>query len=157
MKLTQQQQDAIEQIRTKNGGVLLPSHVVKEAKKKSSPLHSLFEWDDKRAAELHREQVAREVIRAVKVEYSIETISYATPRYVESPNKENGAAGYSDVDDVGSDMESARKALDAELARIIGNINRAYALAERWGCLDEMEKLERLCQRIREKVTRSVA
>jgi hypothetical protein len=46
---------------------LTPQLVVKRASKKSSPLHDAFEWDDQEAARLHREELARLLIRSVKI------------------------------------------------------------------------------------------
>ncbi len=48
-------------------GVLTPEQVLREATKKSSPLHKWFEWDDTEAARLYRMTQARELIRAVTV------------------------------------------------------------------------------------------
>lgn len=41
--------------------------VVDAARAKSSPLHGYFEWNDAKAAESHRENQAREMMRAVVV------------------------------------------------------------------------------------------
>jgi hypothetical protein len=46
-------------------GRLVAPFVVEEASKKSSPLHSLFEWDNTRAAHLYRLQQARVLIQHV--------------------------------------------------------------------------------------------
>jgi len=48
-----------------NGDKLLPEIVVKEAKKESSLLHNLFEWNDSEAAHQYRIWQARELIRCV--------------------------------------------------------------------------------------------
>ena len=59
-------------------GRLVPEEVVESARLKSSPLHSRFEWDNKRAGHLYRVEQAREMIRRV------EAIVYEMPvrRYV---------------------------------------------------------------------------
>jgi hypothetical protein len=41
--------------------------VVKAARSKSSPIHSLFEWSDARAAEMFREEQARDYVRSLVV------------------------------------------------------------------------------------------
>ena len=51
----------------KKYGKLTPDMVVKEAKKKSSPLHQYFEWNDTEAALQWRKQQARVMIHHIKV------------------------------------------------------------------------------------------
>lgn len=48
-------------------GELKPPIVVDEARPKDALLHPAFEWDDFTAAELHRQNQARHLIRAVQV------------------------------------------------------------------------------------------
>ena len=58
--------EEIERLEQKNGKVT-PAEMVKEAKPKKSPLHNLFEWDDKKAADAYRLQTARQVLCALYV------------------------------------------------------------------------------------------
>ena len=46
---------------------LTPELVVAEARRKTSPLHSYFEWDDAKAANLYRLKQAREILRSITV------------------------------------------------------------------------------------------
>ena len=46
---------------------LTPRQVVDDARDPATVLHGCFEWDDVRAAELHREQQARHVIASLRV------------------------------------------------------------------------------------------
>jgi len=55
-------------IAAKHGGVLEPAAVVQAARRKSSPLHSKFEWNNSTAAEAYRLWQARQLI-SVTVEY----------------------------------------------------------------------------------------
>ncbi len=48
-------------------GSLRPEHIVNESRGKKAPLHSLFEWDDSKAAEHYRLQQARTIINNVVV------------------------------------------------------------------------------------------
>jgi hypothetical protein len=59
--------DALEVIAAKHGGRLEPPDVVEEAKSPKHPLHFLFEWRDKQAAEQWRLAQARQIIRSVRV------------------------------------------------------------------------------------------
>lgn len=51
----------------KKHGELTPQLVLWEASRESSPLHSMFVWDDSEAADLYRTYQARGLIRRVKV------------------------------------------------------------------------------------------
>jgi hypothetical protein len=46
---------------------LAPERVVAEARRKTSPLHSYFEWDDAKAANLYRLKQAGEILRSITV------------------------------------------------------------------------------------------
>jgi len=50
-----------------NGGRLTARIVVDAARPSAAPLHSAFEWDDARAAELQREWQARHLLSAIRV------------------------------------------------------------------------------------------
>ena len=54
--------ERLEEVRSTYGG-LTKQVVVEDAKSKNSPLHSYFEWDDKKAATSYRENQAGELIR----------------------------------------------------------------------------------------------
>jgi len=59
----------LEMLRKKSKGELTPEDVLADARHNNSPLHSFFEWDDGAAAEQHRLQQARGLIRAVVAVY----------------------------------------------------------------------------------------
>lgn len=63
----EQAYDAVEKIRQKNNGDVLPEHVVAAAKSKRHVLHSEFEWDDTVAATEHRMEQARKLLRSLVV------------------------------------------------------------------------------------------
>lgn len=50
-------------------GRLTPALLVDAARDEASPLHDRFEWNDKAAAEAHRLDQARRLIRSVRVVY----------------------------------------------------------------------------------------
>lgn len=50
-------------------GVLTPAAVVEASREAAAPLHGDFTWDDERAAELHRQNEARSMIRSLVVVY----------------------------------------------------------------------------------------
>jgi hypothetical protein len=57
--------DELERIRQKHDGQLTPVAVVREAKSPKALLHAAFEWDDTKAAHLHRLNQARGLIRSI--------------------------------------------------------------------------------------------
>jgi hypothetical protein len=59
--------EELERIRVRNNGRLENADVVTEARTKTSPLHSAFEWNDRKAAEAHRLTQAGELIRSIDV------------------------------------------------------------------------------------------
>ena len=59
---------ALEEIRDGNGGHLTPAAVVDASRSANAPLHNEFEWNDGIAAELHRQEQARNLIRSIRIE-----------------------------------------------------------------------------------------
>ena len=73
-------------------GVVTPTAVVEAAKNPKHPLHGEFIWDNALAANLQRQDRARELIRnylTVVVIHSNEKI--VSPYYVRDPRREAGA------------------------------------------------------------------
>lgn len=62
--------DHIELLRKQCKGELTPEDILADAKHDNSPLHSFFEWDDTAAAQQHRLQQARGLIRSVVAIYT---------------------------------------------------------------------------------------
>jgi hypothetical protein len=48
-------------------GEVTADQVLRQAKKKSSAMHGLFEWNDKAAAEAHRMSQARDLLRSIEI------------------------------------------------------------------------------------------
>lgn len=59
--------DSLETLQQGNDGRLTPRIVVESARPIEAALHPIFEWDDARAAELHREDQARHVLSSIRV------------------------------------------------------------------------------------------
>lgn len=70
----------IEDVRKKRGGIT-PQLLVIESRKKKSPLHDCFEWDNSKAAEEYRIVQAREILRFIVVEIEPDA-EYKEPRIV---------------------------------------------------------------------------
>lgn len=62
--------EAIERLTKRHNGVLEASDIVEAARPETSPLHDHFQWDDAAAAELYREDQARELVRSLTIDVS---------------------------------------------------------------------------------------
>lgn len=62
--------EVIGRLTKRHNGVLEPGHIVDAARDESSPMHPHFQWDDAAAAELYREDQARELVRSLTVDIS---------------------------------------------------------------------------------------
>lgn len=60
-----------------SGGAVTARDVLDAARSTNSPLHPYFEWDDKRAADLHRLQEAKNMLRAIKIKFTDGHQTYA--------------------------------------------------------------------------------
>lgn len=107
--------NALERIRGKNHGQLRPRDVVDEARNPKHVLHNHFEWDDGLAADEHRLEQARRLIRAVVAVYELPE---PTPvrAFISIP-----ADGYSSLPEVFADP-TTREAI----------VERALKEAEAW-------------------------
>jgi hypothetical protein len=83
--------DCLQQICENHDGVLTAELVLREAKKKTSPLHTYFQWDDSEAAKQYRLIQAGDLIRRVKVTYSPrEDVSYKVRAFFNVVSTEEG-------------------------------------------------------------------
>jgi len=119
----------LEELANANGGQLTAQLVVSEAKKKDSPLHDLFDWDQKSAARKHWLYQARALIRSVKVEITNENHKIRCVAYVRDPDCPNEEQGYVSVLSIKTDKERARDVLLQEFGRAAAALERAHAIA----------------------------
>lgn len=73
--------ELIDKIKTRNGH-LTPDMLVKEARKKTSPLHGCFTWNDKEAGRLRRLDEARFLLRVITVEVEADNETVITRAFV---------------------------------------------------------------------------
>lgn len=118
-----------------------PKVVLGEAKKKASPLHECFEWDDGKAAHEHRLHQARQLIRvAVTIIPAIN--SGAVRQYVSiSTLRRTDTGSYLATVDVMNDAERYKQMLADALTTLRG-LERRYAhireLSPIWSALADM-------------------
>lgn len=105
----------LKRIALEHGGLLKPEIVVDEARPKSSPLHSRFDWDNSSAAEKYRIWQARQLI-AVSVELLAGTDEKMDVFVSLTTDRKEG--GYRIMSQVLSDTEMREQMLDDALAEL---------------------------------------
>lgn len=113
----------LERIRLANSDELRPEDVVGQARKKSSPLHDQFTWDDSQAADEYRKWQARLLIRDIVV---ISEASTAYPAFVHvsiAPEGEESRQYYQSATAMSGDERELAK---HELISRIKSAERAY-------------------------------
>ncbi len=110
-------------------GRLTPERVLTDAKRPDSPLHKHFQWDNEKAAEQHRLDQARTLIRTVKINLVINEVRIKAPFYIPDPSNSGREQGYSTVERLREDVVAARQALIAECERASAILRRARLVA----------------------------
>lgn len=110
----------LKKISDRNGGLLRPLDVVETARAEDSPLHSRFEWDDSLAAEKHRLNQARELIRVC-----VSLITTSDNRVIRvgtfvslTPDRDNPGGGYRQIDVVMENPEQREQLLRDALSEL---------------------------------------
>jgi hypothetical protein len=111
-----------------SSGRIKPETVVEKARNPKHTLHREFEWDDSKAAHLHRIDTARQLIREVKFTVVHENVKIIAPYYVSDPSAEESM--YVPTIKVAKSRELAKQVILDELERIKGAIRRARSLSE---------------------------
>jgi len=110
---------------------LTPELLLKEARKKRSPLHSWFEWDDTEAAEHYRLIQARRMIRSVEVVANTHDINVRALQQVRYGDDE---VKFQTIQTIASDEELR--------SQVIEKARREYeAWRKRWIIYQELEPL----------------
>ncbi len=123
-------------------GELSATALVAAAKPKTSPLHALFDWSDKRAASKYRLLQARRIIRRHEFTIISDTRILVAPYAVRDPDIPAREQGYVRTVTLRDDREKAKAALGDELGRIAALLTRARALADALGIIGDIEHLE---------------
>lgn len=112
IKLTKAQFNAVRK-KLKNEGKLTASGLLQEAKKKTSPLHGMFEWDDTKAANEYRRQQARIIIKRYNV-----SIEEPGERVVHVPSVKRGEGSYKESLVVVQDVSEFELAMSEALSKL---------------------------------------
>lgn len=118
----------LNEIKEANGGIINPRSVVEFAREnKRSALHSKFEWNNGKAAELYRLNQARAILRVYVVD-SPDNVSKIRA-FVSLPSDRNKDGGYRDIDSVMNDAERRAELLKQAL-REFAAFRRKYAILQ---------------------------
>lgn len=113
----------LERLAQANGGLLIAQHVVRAAKEESNPLHSLFTWNDTKAAEQYRIQQAERLIRTVKIEIRPSVVTEHAVRIVRYAKNPMTERGYGETA-VMLETTSRKPFLEAEYQRCLAQVRR---------------------------------
>jgi len=105
--------DALEQL--SKDGKLTPVEVVDAARNVNHPLHSYFEWDNSRAAELYRLAQARILINHVEVTLNVDGEETKFEKYV-NVSLGNGSRSYITIEKALSKEEYRSQVIATALA-----------------------------------------
>lgn len=123
-------EEAIRTFAQRHGGRFTAEMIVEEAKNNPhSPFFQYFEWDQEKAAWAHWVDRARELIRSVRVEVTIEDREYRIVEYVRDPEVKRGKQGYVSVKTLYKEPENAEAAIMNEFAMAEAYLDRARGLA----------------------------
>jgi len=137
-------------------GEITPDMVIEDARDPDSPLHELFEWDVEKAAMDAWRETARELIRSVKIQITVESKSfnatgYHAPEFVRNPSVRSDHQGYIRVHEIRTNRELSQEALFYELDRINSSLTRARALCTELGLDNEFEIVTNALRIFKEK------
>lgn len=112
-------------------GVIIPEEVVAfAANHRESLCAAHFTWDNTEAATKQRLTEARNLIRTVKVQMTVNRLSLTVVGYVRDPDNEAGKSAYCSVAKIKSDKHAAHEVLIDELKRVNNACERAKRLAK---------------------------
>lgn len=110
-------------------GRCTPRRVLAAARSPDSPLHPYFEWDDTVAAEAHRIEQARALIRRIKIEIEYREEVRIAPKYLHDAAVDAGDQGYVSMTKLRREPANKRAVIQMEIDRILGLLNRLRDIA----------------------------
>lgn len=126
-------------------GEITPNIVLRDARKKSSPLHEHFEWNNQKAGHAYRVEQARVLIRSVRVIIHDQTHEIRAIAYVRNPDCDPTHQGYVSTVRVRGNKSKSLRIVARELGYARAALQRAYNVAE---SLDMKKELERLITKV---------
>lgn len=138
----------LDRIIQKNG-CLKPQFLVDEGRSPASPLHEFFTWDDSVAAELHRQEEARQIIRSIRVIRTDIPLSeqpvirkFMSVHASDEETRFDGTA-YLGVDQIMESKDYQQQTLNFAMEELNGWKARYDGIQEFFGIYAEIESLNR--------------
>lgn len=123
---------------TARDGKLTPEAVVDDAKDPSSPFHArIYRESDSEAAYQHRLDIARQIIRSVRVNVTVDNRSVSVVGYVHDPS--SSSSGYVPTVSLVSERDRSVAVVLREFARVEAIITRSREIADVLGLRVELE------------------
>lgn len=132
---------ALQALADANKGILTPENVVVAARPRDSVLHGHFTWSNATAADAHRLNEARTLIRSVRVDVKIDRVIVEAPYFVRDPSLAP-SQGYRSLGRLQNDEDRAREVVVSEFKRASAALSRAKAIAAVLNMSSEIEVLE---------------
>jgi hypothetical protein len=112
----------IDSIRKETGGIASPAELVNRARNATSAMHGWFTWDDSKAAELHRQQEARRLLRDIRIVRVVEGEEQPPQRvYVSVAHSTGGKGGaYAPIIEAMSDDTMREQVIGDAIAGLNG-------------------------------------
>ena len=145
--ITQEVTDAVQALAVT--GDLTPDSVLGAASAPDSPLHPLFDWDDTSAGAKYRLIQARNLIRRIRVEVTVEARTFRVPRYVHTGGTEQG---YRELVSVADEQVTARRVVRDEVSRALSALTRASSVAAALGLEGELSEIYDTLAAIRQRI-----
>lgn len=150
--MTQTQRDRILELSQQNKGRITPDIVVADAKQKASPLHSMFDWNIRKAAEKYWIATAREIIASVRVTETQERSIITRVAFARDSTVPGNKQGYVQLATIRDKKAEARETIGYEFDRAVAAMNRAREVADVLGQSDLIDSLIRQLLMGREKI-----
>lgn len=135
--------EEIKRIATKQGRdipLVEPQVVVDESRDEDAALHPAFEWDDETAANLHRCETARQIVRSIRVIDEDGEIQ-SSPVWVAITTPETGDRGYAETTKVWTHEDLKAQVLNEAIKQLHGLRDRYQNLSELAEVFDAINRL----------------
>lgn len=142
----------LERLERENGKIRAED-LVAEAEHPDSPIHDMFEWNDRKAGHAFRIVQARHIISGVRIERSVRSVTVTVPAYVRDPDSPADEQGYRSLVNIKSDEDRARGVLIDEMKRVGAAVRRAKNLAAVLGVEADVATIESIAEAITSRIS----
>jgi len=138
--ISREKAEAIRALADENG-YIEPADLVAAARNRTHPLHEDFPWDLNVAAQQCWLDIARRLIRFVKLEITIDHRTITSVAYVADPDRPHKSRRYVDLTVAAQRKHVAQQILLDEMARIVSQVKRAREVCTVLGLSAQLDSL----------------